>query len=72
MDEDLKMQIAKMLEVEANKIRKSSIDNDKKSKDLQDILHLLLIVDNFDELEPIIQKHINKKAEENKFKDEQR
>ena len=72
MDEDLKMQIAKMLEVEANKIRKSSIDNDKKSKYLQDILHLLLIVDNFDELEPIIQKHINKKAEENKFKDEQR
>jgi len=39
VDEDLKIQIAKMLEVEANKIKESNIDNDKKAKDLYDILH---------------------------------
>ena len=72
MDEDIKMQISKMLEEEANKIKVSNIDNAKKVKDLSAILRLLQIIDNFDELEPIVQEYINKKAVENKFKNEER
>lgn len=72
MSEELKIEIAKLLEKEANKIKKSCESEEKKSNDLCSILHILQILDKYEELEPVIQDYLNKSAIEEKFKEEER
>ncbi len=67
MDEELKNRIVKMLEKESDNIKESSEDNKTKLKRLHSILHLLQILDRFEELEPVIQEYLNREADKRRF-----
>ena len=68
MDKSLKDKIGRVLQEESQKIRQNEKNQNEKIRKLNDILHLLQILENFDELEPVIAKHINQKGKEKKCK----
>ena len=67
MDEEIIESIEKFLEQESKKINKSNEDKKKKARKLHSILHMLQILEKYNEIEPIIQEYFNKEAEKRRF-----
>ena len=67
MDEEIKEEIAKSLETISKRVRESDENNKTKARRLHSIMHLLQILERYDELEPVIQEHLNKEAEKRRF-----
>ena len=67
MDEEIKEEIAKSLETISKRVNESNEDNKTKARKLHSIMHLLQIMERYDELEPVIQEHLNKEAEKRRF-----
>ncbi len=67
MDEEIINSVGKFLEQESKKINESDEDNKTKARKLHSIMHLLQILERYDELEPVIQEHLNKEAEKRRF-----
>ncbi|MBQ3408926.1 MAG: hypothetical protein IJH12_06970 [Clostridia bacterium] len=67
MDEEIVECIGKFLEQETKKINESDEDNKTKARKLHSIMHLLQIMERYDELEPVIQEYLNKEAEKRRF-----
>lgn len=67
MDEEIIESVGKFLEQESKKINESDEDNKTKLRKLHSIMHLLQIMERYDELEPVIQEYLNKEAEKRRF-----
>ena len=67
MDEEIVECIGKFLEQETKKINESDEDNKTKARKLHSIMHVLQIMERYDELEPVIQEYLNKEAEKRRF-----
>lgn len=67
MDEEIIESIEKFLEQESKKINKSNEDKKTKARKLHSILHMLQILEKYDELEPVIQEYFNKEADKRRF-----
>ena len=67
MDDEIVECICKFLEQEAKKINESDEDNKTKARKLHSIMHVLQIMERYDELEPVIQEYLNKEAEKRRF-----
>lgn len=67
MDEEIIESVGKFLEQETKKINESDEDNKTKARKLHSILHLLQIMERYDELEPVIQEYLNKEADKRRF-----
>ena len=70
MDKSLKKRIGMALDEEYEAVQKNEQDPNVKLSKLNDILHMVQILDHYEELEPLIANHINEKAQENKFRSE--
>lgn len=67
MDEEIINSVGKFLEQESKKINESDEDNKTKARKLHSIMHLLQILERYDELEPVIQEHFNREADKRRF-----
>lgn len=67
MDEEIVESVGKFLEQESEKIKKSKEDNKTKARKLHSIMHLLQIMQRYNELEPVIQEYFNKEADKRRF-----
>ena len=67
MDEEIVESVGKFLEQETKKINESNEDNKTKARKLHSIMHVLQIMERYDELEPVIQEYLNKEAEKRRF-----
>jgi len=67
MDEEIVESVGKFLEQETKKINESDEDNKTKARKLHSIMHVLQIMERYDELEPVIQEYLNKEAEKRRF-----
>ena len=67
MDKGLKDRIGRGLQEEADNVSKNEEEKDVKLTKLNDILHLVQILDHFEELEPVIAEHMNRTAQKGKF-----
>lgn len=72
MDEEIKEEIAKSLETISKRVNESNEDNKTKARKLHSIMHLLQIMERYDELEPVIQNYINKEADRKRFENHDR
>lgn len=69
MDEEIIESVEKFLEQESKKINESDEDNKTKARKLHSIMHLLQIMERYNEIEPIIQEYFNKEADKKRFRD---
>lgn len=67
MDNEIKEKIERFLEQETKKINESNEDNKTKAGKLHSILHMLQILERFDDLEPVIQEYLNREADKRRF-----
>ena len=67
MDEEIVESVGKFLEQETKKINESDEDNKTKARKLHSIMHVLQIMERYDELEPVIQEYLNKEAGKRRF-----
>lgn len=70
MDKDIIDKVGKVLQEEFENIQHGENDLNVKYNKMNDILHLLQILDHMDELEPIIAEHLNKTAQTAKFQED--
>jgi len=69
MYKELYLKIEKLLNEEMNEIMATETDANLKFKKLTDIYRLNKILENFDELEPTMQKFIEEKRNKKKWKE---
>ena len=69
MDEEIKEEIAKSLETISKRVSESDEDNKTKARKLHSIMHVLQIMERYDELEPTMQKFFEEKRDKKKWKE---
>lgn len=69
MDEEIVKSVGKFLEQESKRIDESNEDNKTKARKLHSIMHLLQIMERYDEIEPLMQEYFNKEADKRRFRD---
>lgn len=67
MNKDIKEKVARFLQSEADSIQSSHEVVEVRLEKLNDILHLLQVLDHYDELEPMIANNINEIAQKAKY-----
>lgn len=67
MNKLLEAKLLNFLKDEYENLKGNKDDKETKLEKMIDIYHFEQIIENFDELEPIIAEYINKKAKKNKF-----
>lgn len=67
MDDEIVESVGKFLEQESKRINESNEDNKTKARKLHSIMHLLQILERYDELEPVIQEYFNEEADKRRF-----
>lgn len=67
MNKELETKLFNVLKAEFDYIKKHEENGDKRVERMLDILHLEKIIENFDELEPVLQKYFAEKAKKEKF-----
>lgn len=67
MNKDLKIKLGNVLKAEADYVERTETDSTNKCVKLNDILNLLKIIENYDELEPVLKKYFREKADRNRF-----
>lgn len=72
MNEEVYKKIYDLLKDEADTTIRSNDELMNKVKKMNDITNLIKIMDNYEELEPVLQKFFKEKAEKEKWNDEGR
>lgn len=67
MNKELETKLTNVLKAEFDYVRKHENDLNLRLQKMDDIFHIQQVILNFDELEPLIKKYMNKKAEKEKF-----
>ena len=67
MNKDLKIKLGNVLKAEADYVGRTETDLTNKYVKLNDIFNLLKIIDNYDELEPVLKKYFQEKADKDRF-----
>ena len=67
MDKEIKTKLDNVLKAESEYTLKNEKDQKKKMDKMNTLFNLKKIIDNFDELEPILKEYFNKKNEKEKF-----
>lgn len=67
MYKELKIKLANTLKAEFDYVRKHENGQINRLNKMNDIFRIEQIIENFDELEPIIADYLNKKARKEKF-----
>jgi len=67
MNNELKTKLSNVLKAEFDYIKRTETDQTLLLQKMGDIYHMQKIINNFDELEPVIANYLNKKAEKEKF-----
>lgn len=67
MYKELKTRITNTLKAEFDYVRTHEKGSNNRLDKMNDIYHIGQIIENFDELEPIIADYLNKKARKEKF-----
>ena len=67
MNKGLERKLFNVLKAEFDYIKEHEEDKNKRIAGMLDILHLEKILENFDELEPVLQKYFAEKAKKEKF-----
>jgi len=68
MYKELKEKVCKLLVEETDKIYDSDINIVQKLEKQNDVLNLMKVIEHYEELEPMIAKHLNDKAREERFR----
>ena len=63
MTKDLQIKLGNVLKAEADYIDRTEKDSQVKCTRLNEILNLIKILDNYDELEPVLKKYVQEKAD---------
>lgn len=67
MDKEIKTKLDNVLKAESEYTLKNEKDQKKKMDKMNTLFNLKKIIDNFDELEPVLKEYFNKKNEKEKF-----
>lgn len=67
MNNELKTKLSNVLKAEFDYIKRTETDKAVLIQKMGDIYHMQKIINNFDELEPVIAEYLNKKAERERF-----
>ena len=67
MNKELKTKMCNVLNAEFDYVKRTETDKSKRLEKFLDIKHFLQIIENFEELEPVIADYINKKADRTRF-----
>ena len=67
MNKQLETKLMNVLKAEFDYVKRTEKDKEEKNKKMFDIYHIQQVINNFDELEPVISKYLNEKAEKERF-----
>lgn len=67
MNKEIKTKLDNVLKSEGDYILKNETDKNKKIDKMNTIFNIKKILDNYDELEPVLIEFFNKKAEKSRF-----
>ena len=67
MDKEIKTKLDNMLKTEGDYTLKNENDKNKKIDKMNTIFNIKKILDNYDELEPVLRDFFNKKVENERF-----
>lgn len=70
MDKEIKTKLDNMLKTECEYTLKNEKDRNKKIDKMNTLFNLKKIIDNFDELEPVLREYFSKKADKDRFEKE--
>ena len=71
MDRMLRIKLENILRTESTKTMEEKMDLNDKINKMNDLFNLKKILDNYDELQPIISEYLNNKAWKEKFEREE-
>lgn len=67
MTKDLQIKLGNVLKAEADYINKTEEDIQSRFIRMNEILNLMKIIENYDELEPVLKKYFQEKADRDRF-----
>ena len=67
MYKELETRLVNTLKAEYDYVKEHETNIDNKRKKMFDVFHMQQVLLNFDELEPVIEDYLNKKARKEKF-----